>query len=285
VRRKKIFATATAAVAFIALNILFASLKTDDSRSSAISCILNLQRVGAALSQYVSSHNSDAFPDSLETLVAEHLISPDALKCPASRTDYGYIGGIPLDAPTFLFLVWCENEHNISPEKTRPVFVRMPLLADLGDVRAYESSYFSERLIAVRKYSEIASLTGEDGTSRLLEIGKNERDPYITALAIWKLGTFRRPELSETFARYLAPSHPDVQFESARALARIGDRRGAETLVLSLHSSSYPKRRQAFLSLQILTNGETFGYNPLLPDKAQSESLNKWQMYFASFRK
>jgi hypothetical protein len=285
VRRKTIFAIAAAAVAFVALNILFASLKTEHSRSSAISCILNLRRVGAALSQFVSKHNSDAFPDSLETLVAEHLISPDALKCPASHTDYRYIGGIPLDAPTFLFLVWCENEHNISPEKTKPVFTRLPLLTDLGDVRAYESSYFSEMLIAVGKYSEIASLTGEDGISRLLEIVKEESDSYIRALAIWKLGTFRRSELSEMFASYLIRSHPDVQFESARALARIGDRRAAETLVLSLHSSSYLKRRQALLSLLLLTKGETFGYNPLLPDKAQEEPLKKWQMYLASFRK
>jgi hypothetical protein len=283
VRRKVVFAIAAAVLGFIALNIIFASLKTEDARSPAISCILNLQRVGAALSQYVSKHNSDAFPDSLEVLVSEHLIARDDLKCPASRVDYKYIGGTPLDAPTFLILAWCENEHNIG--KDRPVFAMMPLLADLSDVRPYEHSYFSEMLRVSKSFSEIASLTGEDGVSRLLGIVRNEDNLGMKALAIWKLGTLTRRELSETFARYLTPLCPDLEFESARALGRIGDSRGAKVLVEALQSNSYLKRRQAFLSLQVLTKGETFGYNPLLPDKAQSETIKKWQTWLETQRK
>jgi hypothetical protein len=278
-----VFAIAAAVLGFIALNIIFASLKTEDARSSAISCILNLQRVGAALSQYVSKHNSDAFPDSLEVLVTEGLITRDDLKCPASRVDYKYMGGIPLDAPAFLILVWCENEHNIG--KDRPAFAMLPLLADLSDVRPYEHSYFSEMLKVSKSFSGIASLTGEDGVSRLLGIVRSEDNLGMKALAIWKLGTLARQELSETFARYLTPLCPDLEFESARALGRIGDRRGAKVLVEALQSNSYLRRRQAFLSLQVLTKGETFSYNPLLPDKAQSETLKKWQTWLETQRK
>jgi hypothetical protein len=279
---KKVFVIAAVILAFVALNVIFGFLKTENARLSGVSCILNLQRVGAALSQYVSKHNSEVFPDSLEVLAKENLISRDDLKCPASGADYKYLPGVTLDAPSFLFLVWCEDEHDLNIGKGKPVFARMALLADLSDVRPYEPAYL---LVAARKYSEIASLSGEDGASRLLEIINNERDLHVRALAIWKLSALRRPELLETFATYLTVPVPDLQFESARALAQIGDKRAAGVLVKELRSNSYLKRRQAFLSLQALSNGKTFGYNPLLPDKAQSEPLRQWQIWLASLRK
>ncbi len=112
----------------------------------------------------------------------------------------------------------------------------------------------------------------------VLEQSLRHSNAEVRAMSAYGLGLRRDPRALDQLATVVNDPDEAVRFEAATAMVRLGDRRGAPTLVRGLGSSDARVRTRSIGILKSVT-GETFGYKADDEPTERAAAMARWQAW------
>jgi hypothetical protein len=136
-----------------------------------------------------------------------------------------------------------------------------------------------ERVQMIQWFASI----GEPAYPKLLELVKDPRTD-VAGAAYASLGATRDSRLVEhihAIPASVAETSPDLRYERARALLRLGDFQAVPTLIEGLRDERPLARALCSQSLIEATH-ENFGFDPRGEDTVREEAVKKWEAWWSS---
>jgi hypothetical protein len=140
-------------------------------------------------------------------------------------------------------------------------------------VRKLPWTHGEERVELIHWFAAI----GEPAYARLLVLCLDAR-PEVAASAVAALGASGDSRLVEPLNRLEWPEtmHPEVRYERARALLRLGDWRQLDALVDGLEDESLWTRAWCAQALEEVTR-QRLGFDPRAEESERAEAVARWR--------
>ena len=152
-----------------------------------------------------------------------------------------------------------------------------PSLAQRIDdqVRRLPWTHGEDRVELIHWFAKV----GEPAYSRLLEVCLDSR-PDVASSAVAALGASGDSRLVDPLNDLAWPEtlHPQVRYERARALLRLGDWRQVGDLVDGLEADALWTRAWCAKALQEVTR-QSFGYNPQGDASSRAQAVAQWRRW------
>ncbi len=140
-------------------------------------------------------------------------------------------------------------------------------------IEALQGAELKDQVVAMNRI-----LSHGEPAAFMLEKSLKHASPEVRAMSAYGLGLRRDPRALNALATVVDDPSDKVRFEAATAMVRLGDRRGAPTLVSGLSNPDPLVRNRSIRILESVT-GETFGYAADDEPGERNAAIARWRAW------